>query len=76
MRRVTLLLELMEDEAEQLFTAVSATDVRFGGFTLNELMDTSSQGLPAGRDGSVGHHACSDGVLYQGGPRHSFPGLK
>lgn len=77
MRRVTLLLELLEDEADQVIDAVSATSVRFGGLSLREVAEIGVIGAPPlPVDVAVCHEACSDGALYVGGPRYSLGRLK
>lgn len=77
MRRVTLLPELFEDEADQVIDAVSATQVRFGGLSLREVAGLGMVGAPAlGADIAIGYEACSDGVLYAGGPRYSLARMK
>ena len=77
MRRVTLLLELLEDEADQVIEAVSATQVRFGGLSLQEIAELGMAGAPPlGPDVAVGHEASSDGVLYAGGSRYSLARMK
>lgn len=77
MRRVTLLLELLEDEAEQIIDAVSATDIRFGGLRFGEVIELSmASAPPLGPDIAIGHEACSDGVIYAGGSRYSLSRMK
>ncbi|WP_031318097.1 hypothetical protein [Blastomonas sp. CACIA14H2] len=77
MRRVTLLLELVEDEAELVTSAVSATSVRFAGLTLEEILRMGTEGAASqGRDITLQHHAVSDGAQYQGGMRHTLMQLK
>lgn len=76
MRRVTLLLEVLDDEAEQVIAAISGTGVRFGGMLLSDLLAAGMAGAPTGMpDAAIGHHAASDGILYAGGPRYSVAKL-
>ncbi len=77
MRRVTLLLELLDDEAEQVIQAVSATSVRFGGVTLEKIVKLGMECAPPLKaDMAIGHEACSDGAIYAGGPKYSLARLK
>ena len=63
MRRIVLVLELMEDEADKVVEAVSATDVRFRGCKLNDavhiMLDATT---PPDEHGNVAHHFTSDGA--------------
>lgn len=70
MHRIALLLELAEDEAEQIVAAISATEVRFAGLQLAEVLDLMRGGAPVlGADAIIAHDVCSDGVLYAGGAK-------
>lgn len=70
MRRVSLLLDLVDDEADLVVQAVSATPVRFGGLTLSQVLEMLSEDRPSGPpDMTIVHDARSDGALYAGAPQ-------
>lgn len=68
MQRVTLFIELLDDEATQVIAAISQTDVRFGSLKLDELLDMnmSVASAPPHPDAAILHSARSDGACYAG----------
>ena len=75
MKRVVLVLELLEDEADLIVAAASKTNVKFAGFPLGEMMEMSRAGQPRGRDGSEGYHFISEGAQYLGQSPVTLEGL-
>lgn len=73
MRRVALLLDLSDDEADLVIAAISATSVRFAGLQLDEVIQMAMAVGPAGGpDMSIAHEVRSDGAMYLGEPRYAL----
>jgi len=76
MQRVAILLELIEDEAAEVITAISSTKVRFAGLPLDEILalTLASATKPPEADATIAHEICSDGARYVGGQMYSLQG--
>jgi len=68
-QRVSLFIELLDDEAERVIGAISETDVRFAGLRLGELLRMTMQVAEAPHsDAAILHTARSAGAVYAGAP--------
>lgn len=68
MQRVSILLDLIGDEAEQVVAAIASTGVRFAGLPFDEIwaMTMASASSPPAPDSIIAHEARSDGAVYAG----------
>lgn len=73
MKSMAIIFELMDDEVELVFEALSQTAIRFGGMTADELKAILFARLPEQQEGiSATHQLVSDGLLYMGHKPHRW----
>jgi hypothetical protein len=74
-KRVVLVLEISDDEAEIVIEAVGKTQLRFAGFPMNEMARIAADGAPNFSDGTHLAHFVSEGANYLGAKPLNLTGL-